>query len=120
GLDAAINYVENDAYFVSANEDDSILYFAHLISRSGKYLSKEAGVHEGEALAYLIAPPLEAIYAVDAALKAADTKIASFYGPPSVTNIVEAILTGSHSDCLAACEVFSDAVNYVTNKTKGY
>lgn len=120
GLDAAINYVENDAYFVSANEDDSILYFAHLISRSGKYLSKEAGVHEGEALAYLIAPPLEAIYAVDAALKAADTKIASFYGPPSETNFGGAILTGSQSACQAACEAFSNAVNYVANNPKGY
>src|SRR5699024_4421396 len=99
GLDAAINYVENDAYFVSANEDDSILYFAHLISRSGKYLSK---------------------YAVDAALKAADTKIASFYGPPSETNFGGAILTGSQSACQAACEAFSNAVNYVANNPKGY
>ena len=32
GMDAAISYIENDASFYSANEDDSIVYFAHCIS----------------------------------------------------------------------------------------
>ena len=72
--------------FVSANEDDTIPYYAHCISRTGSYLSKVAGVPEGDALAYLIAPPLEAMYALDAALKAADVKLAAFYGPPAETN----------------------------------
>ena len=58
GLDAAIDYIENEAHFISANDEDSICYFAHCISRTGSYLSKGAGIEEGEALAYLIAPPL--------------------------------------------------------------
>lgn len=42
GLDAAIQYIERDACFYSANEDDSIVYFAHCISRTGSYLSEAA------------------------------------------------------------------------------
>lgn len=71
GLRAAINFVEKGEKFKSANDDDSVAYFAHCISRTGSYMSKVAGIPEGEALAYLIAPPLESIYGLDAALKAA-------------------------------------------------
>ena len=71
GLDAAILYIEQDACFYSANGDDSIVYFAHCISRTGSYLSGAAGVPEGTAMAYLIAPPLEAMVGLDAALKTA-------------------------------------------------
>ena len=45
----------------SANEEDSVVYYAHTISRTGTYLSSVAGIREGEPLAYLIAPPLEAV-----------------------------------------------------------
>ncbi|GAB3796416.1 ethanolamine utilization microcompartment protein EutL [Virgibacillus kimchii] len=120
GLDAAVSYIENDAYFVSANEDDSINYFAHLISRTGTFLSKEANIREGEALAYLIAPPIEAVYALDAALKAADVRLVTFYGPPSETNYGGGLLTGSQSACKAACDAFADAVNFVADNPKGY
>lgn len=41
GVEAAVSYIENDACFYSANEDDSIVYFAHCISSTGSYLSKE-------------------------------------------------------------------------------
>jgi len=61
GIDAVLDYVENDATFYSANEDNTIAYFAHCISKTGSYLSKTVGIPEGEALAYLIAPPIEAI-----------------------------------------------------------
>ena len=83
GLEACVDMIENQAYFISANEDDSIIYYAQCISRTGSYLSEGAGIQEGEALAYLIAPPLEAMYGVDAALKAADVKMCVLYAPPS-------------------------------------
>lgn len=113
GLDAAIDVIENGAHFVSANEDDSIVYYAHCISRTGSYLSDGAGIKEGEALAYLIAPPLEAIYGIDAALKAADVQMCVLYAPPSETNFGGALLTGSQSACKSACEAFANAVEYV-------
>lgn len=110
GLDAAVRYIEQDAHFVSANDDDSIVYFAHCISRTGSYLSKEAGVPEGTAMAYLIAPPAEAIVALDAALKAAAVELRLFYGPPTETNFAGGLLTGDQAACLAACRAFADAV----------
>ena len=113
GLNAIADFIENEAWFVSANEDNTIPYYAHCISRTGSYLSKVAGVPEGDALAYLIAPPLEAMYALDAALKAADVKLAAFYGPPSETNFGGGLLTGSQSACKAACDAFAQAVIFV-------
>jgi ethanolamine utilization protein EutL len=120
GLDAICDMIENEAYFISANEDDTICYYAYCISRTGSYLSEGAGVPEGTPLAYLIAPPEEAVYGVDAALKAADVKLATFYAPPSETNFGGALLTGSQSACKAACNAFADAVKYVAANPTEY
>jgi ethanolamine utilization protein EutL len=120
GMNAVVDFIESGAHFVSANGDDSITYFAHCVSRTGSYLSETAGIQEGEALAYLIAPPLEAMYALDAALKAADVTIATFFGPPSETNFAGALLTGSQSACKAACDAFADAVRFVADNPTSY
>ena len=116
GLDSAVDFIRNEAAFVSANDDDTIAYYAHCISRTGTYLSKSAGIEEGEALAYLIAPPLEAMYALDVALKSADVRLVSFYGPPSETNFGGGLLTGSQSACQSACDAFAEAVKAVADK----
>lgn len=121
GLNAAVDMIESGvATFYSANEDDSIPYYAQCISRTGSYLSKTAGIKEGEALAYLIAPPLEAIYALDAAMKAADVEMKAFFGPPSETNFGGGLLTGSQSACKAACEAFAAAVKFVAENPTEY
>jgi ethanolamine utilization protein EutL len=116
GLNAAIDFMENGSHFVSANEDNSIAYYAHCVSRTGTYLSKVAGVKEGEALAYLVAPPLEAIYGLDAAMKAADVELKEFFGPPTETNYGGGLLTGSQSACKAACDAFAEAVKSVAQQ----
>jgi len=120
GLAAAVDFIENEASFISANDDDSIAYYAHCISRTGTYLSKTAGIAEGESLAYLIAPPLEAMYALDVALKAADVSLVAFFGPPSETNFGGALLTGSQSACKAACDAFAEAVKSVADNPLNY
>lgn len=120
GLNAAIDFIENEACFYSANDDDSIAYYAHCVSRTGSHLSETAGIPEGEAIAYLIAPPIEAMYALDAALKAADVKMAAFFGPPSETNFGGGLLTGSQSACKAACDAFADAVKFVADNPTKY
>lgn len=120
GLDAAILYIENDACFYSANDEDSIAYFAHCISRTGSYLSQMADVPEGTAMAYLIAPPLEAMVALDAALKAADVEMKSFFGPPTETNFAGGLLVGDQAACKAACEAFADMVNQVADDPTAY
>jgi len=120
GVNAALDYIKNDAFFEEANEDGSIIYFAHCISRTGSYLSKMANIPEGEAIAYLIAPPLESMYALDAALKAADVELVLFYGPPTETNFGGGLLTGSQSACMAACNAFKNAVEFVANNPISY
>lgn len=120
GLNSIRNFMESGPCFVSANEDDSIVYYAHTVSRTGSYLSKTAGIPEGEALAYLIAPPLEAVYGLDAAMKAADVSMVSFYSPPSETNFGGGLLTGSQSACKAASSAFAQAVQAVADYPKDF
>ena len=120
GLDAAVSYIENDAAFVKANDEGTIVYFAHCISRTGSFLSGEAGVPEGTAMAYLIAPPLEAMVGLDAALKAADVTLRKFYGPPSETNFAGGLLTGDQAACKAACEAFADTVRAIADAPTTY
>lgn len=110
GLNATINYLQNEAWFYSANEDNTNAFFAHTISSTGSYLSKEAGIERGQPLAYLVACPLEATYGLDAALKAADVTVKVWFAPPSETNLSGGLLTGSQSACKAACAAFRETV----------
>ncbi len=110
GVNAAVSYIENDAAFYSANDDDSIVYFAHCISRTGSYLSEQAGVPEGTPMAYLIAPPSEAVCGIDDALKMAEVEMKVFYGPPSETNFAGGLLVGDQAACKAACEAFAQRI----------
>lgn len=120
GLNAIVDFMEHGSTFISANDDDSIVYYAHCVSRTGTYLSKVAGINEGEAIAYLVAPPLEAMYALDAALKAADVKLCELFAPPTETNFGGALLTGSQSACKAACDAFAEAVKSVADSPTGF
>ncbi|MDR1464012.1 MAG: ethanolamine utilization microcompartment protein EutL [Oscillospiraceae bacterium] len=113
GLEAALTYMARDAAFVSACDDDGVVYFAHCIPRTGTYLSAQAEVPPGTAMAYLIAPPLEATVGLDAALKAADVELRVYYGPPSETNFAGALLTGDEAACRAACAAFGEEVRRV-------
>ena len=88
---------------------------AHTVSSSGTFLSKEAGVHAGAALAYLIAPPIEAMVGLDAALKASDVRLCKLYAPPTETNFGGGLLTGTQSACTAACEAFTAAIQKIAN-----
>ena len=118
GLRACADFMASGAGFRSANEDDSIVYFAHTVSRTGSYLSRVAGVKEGAALAYLIAPPLEAVTGLDEAMKAADVELVQLFEPPSETNFGGGLLTGTQSACDAACAAFAEAVKAVAARPR--
>ena len=120
GLEAALEYLSGGCCFESANDTGTICYFAHCISRTGSYLSGVASISEGTPMAYLIAPPLEAMMGLDAALKAADVKMACFYGPPTETNFAGALLTGDQAACIAACEAFADMVRDVADEPRRF
>ena len=110
GLAACVEYAEQKAWFQAADEAGDLAFFAHPISRTGRYLSSEAKIPEGTPMAYLIAPPLEATYALDAALKAADVEVMVWFPPPSETNFSGGFLIGSQSAVVAACTAFRDSV----------
>ena len=109
GMEAAISALHR----IGFDEVKGVPYLAQTVSRSGSFLAKEAGVEEGTPLAYLIAPPLESMYALDAALKAADVKLCKLYSPPSETNFGGGLLSGTQSACDAACAAFGAAVGEV-------
>ena len=109
GMEAAVSALGR----VGFEEANGVPYLAHTVSSCGSYLAKEAAVEEGSALAYLIAPPLESMYAMDAALKAADVKLCKLYSPPSETNFGGGLLSGTQSACDAACAAFAQAVEEV-------
>ena len=112
GMEAALSALQRLGF----EETQGVPYLAHTVSRCGSFLSKEAGVKEGEPIAYLIAPPLESMYAMDFALKAADVKLCKLYSPPSETNFGGGLLTGTQSACQAACEAFAQAVARVARR----
>ena len=118
GLHAAVSLL-HEIGFRTANDDGDIVYLAHCVSRTGSYLAKTAHVPVGQAIAYLIAPPVEAIVGLDAALKASDVEMTQFFAPPSETNFGGGLLTGTQSACLAACEAFAEAVRTVANTPRG-
>lgn len=95
---------------IGFEEANSVPYLAQTVSSVGSFLAREAGVRAGTALAYLIAPPLEGMYAMDAALKAADVTLCKLYAPPSETNFGGGLLAGTQSACDAACAAFAEAV----------
>lgn len=112
GMEAALATLQR----VGFDRVGEVPYLAHTVSSVGSYLAKEAGVAEGMAVAYLIAPPLEAMYAMDAALKAADVKLCKLYAPPSETNFGGGLLSGTQSACDAACAAFAAAVAEVASR----
>ena len=112
GMEAALSALGRLGF----EEVGGVPYLAHTVASVGTYLAKEAGIPRGSALAYLIAPPLEGMYALDAALKAADVKLCKLYAPPSETNFGGGLLSGSQSACAAACEAFTNAVAEVAGR----
>ncbi len=118
GLEAAAAYLE-EASFRTANDAGDVVYFARCISRTGAYLSRQAGVAAGTPMAYLIAPPAEALVGLDAAMKAAAVELRVFCGPPSETNFAGGLLTGDQAACRAACEAFAQAVCEVAQRPLG-
>lgn len=109
GMEAALSALERLGF----EETNNVPYLAHTVASTGSFLAKEAGVRPGTALAYLIAPPLEGMYAMDAALKAANVKLCKLYNPPSETNFGGGLLSGTQSACEAACAAFAEAVKEV-------
>jgi ethanolamine utilization protein EutL len=110
GLAACVRCLETDACFYTANEKGNLLIFPHVVHAIGTYLAKESGLAPGTPMAYLIAPPLEAVIGLDAALKAADVRLVKNFAPPTPTNFAGGYLTGSLEQCEAAALAFAETI----------
>ena len=112
GMEAALSRLAHLGF----QDVKGIPCLSHTVSSVGTFLAKEAGVPVGSALAYLIAPPLEAMYAMDAALKASDVELKKLYTPPTATNFGGGLLSGTQSACETAAEAFLKAVEEVAER----
>ena len=117
-LDALVRCLAHDACFYDADGKGTVTVFPHVIASLGEYLSKEAGLPPGEPMAYLVAPPLEASIALDAALKAAAVRAIKVMPPPTETNFAAAWLTGTLDECEAAAIAYAAAVVDVAGAPK--
>ena len=115
GMAAVLSTLER----IGFEEIQGIPFLAHTVSRCGSFLATEANVVVGSALAYLIAPPIESMVGLDAALKASEVQLCKLYAPPSETNFGGGLLTGSQSACSAACVAFTDAIRAIALHPNG-
>lgn len=109
-LEALLRCLQHDACFYAADPKGSVTVFPHVITSLGEYLAREANLSPGDPMAYLVAPPIEASIALDAALKAADVRAVRVMTPPTETNFAACWLTGSLADCEAAAVAYANAV----------
>jgi ethanolamine utilization protein EutL len=118
GLEALLRCLAHDACFYDADGKKTVTVFPHVIASLGEYLSREAGLAVGAPMAYLVAPPIEATIALDAALKAADVRAVRVVPPPTETNFACAWLTGTLDACEAAASAYAAAVVAVAGSPK--
>ncbi len=109
-LAATVRCLAESAWFYAADETSRLALFPHVVTATGSYLARLADVPVGAPLAYLIAPPVEALIGLDAALKVDGVELKKFFGPPTETNFAGAYLTGSLSACQSAARAFAAAV----------
>jgi len=116
GLTALRQALAESICFYTLPGENQPSFFPHVISSLGYYLSKQTGLEVGRPMAYLIAPPVEATVAIDAALKGARVELVKYFGPPTETNFSGAYLTGELPEVEAAARAFAEAVISVANQ----
>lgn len=119
GLWALREALTSKIHFVAFEGTNGPAFFPHVIAETGRYLAPLANIKVGQPMAYLIAPPQEALIGIDAALKAANVTLQKFFGPPTETNFAGAYLTGSLADVEAAARAFTEAVESVVASPLG-
>jgi ethanolamine utilization protein EutL len=113
GLFALRQALADEICFWAPEGEQAPAFFAHVVSSLGRYLSAQAGLAPGEPMAYLIAPPMEAMIGIDQALKSAQVRLCKFFGPPTETNFAGGYLAGELSEVEAAAHAFAEAVSEV-------
>ncbi len=110
GLLALRQALAEEICFYTLPGEDRPAFFPHVISSLGRYLSGDAGLAPGQPMAYLVAPPMEAVIAIDHALKTADVRMVKLFAPPTETNFAGAYLSGELDAVEAAARAFAEAI----------
>lgn len=113
GLKGAQHMLESRVSYLATAGLRRIVFFSHVIPSLGLYLSKESGLAPGDSMAYLMAPPMESIVALDAALKSANVRLIKNFQPPTATNYGGGFLSGELPECEAAARAFSTTVERI-------
>lgn len=106
-------------HFVAFEGTQGPSFFSHVIPEVGRYLAPLANVRVGMPLGYFIAPPVEAMVGLDAALKVADVSLQKFFGPPTETNFAGGYVTGELADVEAAARAFTEGIESVVRAPLG-
>jgi ethanolamine utilization protein EutL len=107
---AAVRFALEHLFAFREVDAAGVTVFPTVIGSVGRYLAAQSGVAPGAPFGYLIAPPVEALVGVDAALKAADVSLVKLFGPPTETNFAGAWVTGALDAVEAAARAFEAAV----------
>ncbi len=110
-------FVENRSEGFYFEGDPSSRFYAQCIPKMGKYYSARLNVPEGTPYAYMIGSPVEAVYALDRALKSGNVKLVSYIYPPARVNSGGGIIIGSEAACRAAKEAFIEGL-YAASQNK--
>ncbi len=114
----AVEFALEHLFAFHAVGDTGVTVFPAVIGSVGRYLAAQARVAPGASFGYFIAPPVEAVVGVDAALKAAGVTLQRFFGPPTETNFAGAYVTGALDAVEAAAKAFTDAVVDVASRPR--
>jgi ethanolamine utilization protein EutL len=113
GLKAATRMLENRVSYSATEGGRRVVFFSHVVSSLGLYLSRESGLSPGDSIAYLMAPPIESMVALDAALKSANVRLVKSFLPPTATNYGGGFLTGELNECEAAARAFTETIGRI-------
>ena len=112
GIDYIVDFIEKEARLYAFDEESTMICYAHLIPRCGKYYQEKYGIPSRMAAVHLATSPLEHTYALDKALKAGNTRVAELFDFPAKSNTGGAILYGSQEACKASLEAYIGSVEY--------
>ena len=115
GLDYMVNFIEKESELYAFDEEETMVCYAHLMPRCGKYYREAYDIPTGMAAVHLATSPLENTYTLDRALKAGNTKVAKLFDLPTKSNTGGAILYGSQEACRASLEAYLRSVEHCFN-----
>jgi len=110
GLSHIREYIERKCSHYQSDINPGISWYADWVPRVGPYMQDRLGIPEGSSYCYLYGPPIESTYAIDAAMKAGNTRLARTSDIITRDNKIGVILYGSESACKSAVSTYNNVI----------